>query len=160
MKAVYPGSFDPITYGHLDIISRASEVFDELIIVIMENDEKKGTFTYEEREKMVREAVKEYPNVSVCIGTGLTVEFARKVGAKVLVRGIRAVTDYEYELQLATANMMLAYEIHTIFFVAKPQYSFLSSSTAKTIASNHGDISAFVPPNVEKELIRKFEQEK
>ncbi len=156
MKAIYPGSFDPITYGHLDIIERASAVFDELVIVIMSNDEKVGTFSLEERLNMVKEAIKGYKNVSVCIGDGLTVEFAQKIGASVLVRGIRAVTDYEYEMQLATANMTLAENVHTVFLVAKPQYSFLSSSTAKTIAKNHGDISAFVPKNVEVEMLKKY----
>ncbi|MBR6958217.1 MAG: pantetheine-phosphate adenylyltransferase, partial [Erysipelotrichaceae bacterium] len=131
MKAIYPGSFDPITYGHVDIISRARQIFDELVIVIMVNDEKSGSFTMDERLEMVRECIKDYDNVSVVVGNGLTVDFARRIGAKVLVRGIRAVSDYEYELQLATANMTLAEDIHTIFILAKPEYSFLSSSTAK-----------------------------
>lgn len=156
MKAIYPGSFDPITYGHLDIIDRASKVFEELVIVIMINDEKSGTFSIEERKIMVEEAVKHHKNVSVCVGEGLTVDFARKLAATVLVRGIRAVTDYEYEMQLATTNMTLNPNVHTVFFVAQPRYSFLSSSTAKTIAKNHGDISAFVPENVEKELKKKY----
>ncbi|MBR2792147.1 MAG: pantetheine-phosphate adenylyltransferase, partial [Erysipelotrichaceae bacterium] len=125
MKAIYPGSFDPITYGHVDIISRARQIFDELVIAIMVNDEKSGSFTMDERLEMVRECIRDYDNVSEVIGNGLTVDFARKIGATVLVRGIRAVSDYEYELQLATANMTLAEDIHTIFILAKPEYSFL-----------------------------------
>ena len=156
MKAIYPGSFDPITYGHIDIISRACQVFDELVIVIMVNDEKSGSFTMEERLQMVKECIRRYKNVSVVVGDGLTVDFARKIGATVLVRGIRAVSDYEYELQLATANMTLAEDIHTVFMLAKPEYSFLSSSTAKVIAKNHGDLSAFVPENVAEKLREKY----
>ena len=152
MKAIYPGSFDPITYGHLDIIERASAIFDEVVVLLMTNDEKQGTFTMQERCDMISECIGEFKNVSVMIGSGLTVRVAEEIGATIMVRGIRAVTDYEYELQLATANMLLAPDVHTVFLVAKPQYSFLSSSTAKTIAKNNGDISAFVPPNVERRM--------
>ena len=121
-RAIYPVSFDPITYGHLDIIRRASEVFDEVIVLIMNNDEKKGTFDMQERLDMVENVIGDFDNVSVKIGDGLTVEMARKLGANILIRGIRAVTDYEYEMQLATANMILADEVHTVFLVAKPEY--------------------------------------
>lgn len=155
-RAIYPGSFDPITYGHLDIIRRASEVFDEVIVLIMNNDEKKGTFDMQERLDMVENVIGDFDNVSVKIGDGLTVEMARKLGANILIRGIRAVTDYEYEMQLATANMILADEVHTVFLVAKPEYSFLSSSTAKSIAKCHGDIRAFVPEYVEEKLKEKY----
>lgn len=156
MKAIYPGSFDPITYGHIDIIERASKIFDELVIVIMHNDEKSGFFTMDERIDMVRQCIKNYGNVTVEIGYGLTVDYAKKIGANVLVRGIRAVSDYEYEMQLATANMTLAEDVHTIFLLSKPEYSFLSSSTAKTIAKNHGDLKAFVPEYVAKKLMEKI----
>jgi pantetheine-phosphate adenylyltransferase len=158
MKAIYPGSFDPITYGHVDIIERASEVFDELVIVIMQNDDKHSLFTEEERAEMCRKSTAHIKNVSVMIGNGLTVDFAKKIGATILVRGIRAVTDYEYEMQLATANMALNSEIHTVFLVAQPQFSFLSSSTAKTIAKNKGDLRFFVPDCVAEELVKKYEK--
>ena len=158
MKAIYPGSFDPITYGHVDIIERASEVFDELVIVIMQNDDKNALFTEEERAEMCRKSTAHIKNVSVMIGSGLTVNFAKKIGATILVRGIRAVTDYEYEMQLATANMALDSDIHTVFLVAQPQFSFLSSSTAKTIAKNKGDLRFFVPDCVAEELVKKYEK--
>ena len=155
-KAVYPGSFDPITLGHVDIINRAAEVFDEVIVLLMVNDEKSGTFTMTERMDMVQHAIENIPNASVMIGEGLTVDFAKKIGANILIRGIRAVTDYEYEMQMATANMILADDVHTVFLVAKPEYSFLSSSIAKSIAINKGDLSAFVPEYVEKKMMEKF----
>ena len=155
-RAVYPGSFDPITYGHLDIIQRASEVFDEVIVLIMNNDEKKGTFDIPERLDMVKNVIGQFDNVTVEAGEGLTVDMARKLGANILIRGIRAVTDYEYEMQLATANMVLAEDVHTVFLVAKPEFSFLSSSTAKSIAKCHGDISAFVPDYVREKLEEKY----
>ena len=157
-KAVYPGSFDPITLGHVDIINRAAEVFDEVIVLLMVNDEKSGTFTMTERMDMVQHAIENIPNASVMIGEGLTVDFAKKIGANILIRGIRAVTDYEYEMQMATANMILADDVHTVFLVAKPEYSFLSSSIAKSIAINKGDLSAFVPEYVEKKMMEKFKQ--
>ena len=142
-KAVYPGSFDPPTYGHLDIITRASSVFDELVIAIMKNPKKKSAFTEEERIEMLRKITRDLPNVSVV------------VGAQVLIRGIRAVMDYEYELQQATANMYLDDSIETVFFVARPRFSFLSSSVSKEIALNNGDLSKFIP----EAIIEEVEQE-
>ncbi|HPW52801.1 MAG TPA: pantetheine-phosphate adenylyltransferase [Erysipelotrichaceae bacterium] len=156
MIALYPGSFDPITYGHIDIILRAAKLCEKLIIVIMANEEKDGTFTYQERKKMIESCVSSLENVEVHIGTGLTIDYAEKVKADVLIRGIRAVTDYEYELQLATTNMALNGNIETLFLMTKPEYSFLSSSTAKIIAKNGGDLSYFVPDNVAEKLHAKF----
>ncbi len=146
--ACYPGSFDPITNGHLDIIRRASKMFDEVYVTIMVNPKKKVTFSQEERKEMIEKCVANLKNVKVVIGQGLTVDFARQLGAVSLIRGIRAVADYEYELQQATANMMLNDEIESIFFVARPEYSFLSSSVAKEIAINGGDISKFIPSEI------------
>ncbi|MGI6510698.1 MAG: pantetheine-phosphate adenylyltransferase [Erysipelotrichaceae bacterium] len=156
MIALYPGSFDPITYGHLDIILRAAKLCEKVIVVIMANDEKDGTFSYEERKQMIEQCTFTLENVEVHIGTGLTIDYAVKINADVLIRGVRAVTDYEYEMQLATTNMALNSEIETLFLMAKPEYSFLSSSTAKTIAKNGGDLSYFVPDNVADKLYKKF----
>ena len=144
-RACYPGSFDPPTYGHLDIITRASSVFDELIIAIMKNPNKRNAFTEQE-------ITRDLPNVKVVVGHGLTVEFAKSIGAQVLIRGIRAVMDYEYELQQATANMFLDETIETVFFVARPRYSFLSSSVSKEIALNNGDLSKFIPEAIIEEV--------
>ncbi len=156
MRALYPGSFDPVTYGHLDIIERAASLFDELIIVIMTNDEKHSTFTMEERKQLLQHCTGHLKNVRVEIGSGLTVDFAEKLDSQVLIRGVRAVSDYEYEMQLATANMTLKPKIETIFLLARPQYSFLSSSTAKTIAKNKGDLRNFVPDFVAEKLKEKY----
>lgn len=143
--AAYPGSFDPITKGHLDIIERASKIVDELVVVIMENPVKKYMFTEQERLAMIQQCVKQYPNVKVVIGSGLTVDFAQSIGAKVLIRGIRAVSDYEYELQQASANQTLNPSIETLFMVSRPEYSFLSSSIAKQIAMYDGNVDACIP---------------
>jgi len=156
MKAIYPGSFDPITYGHLDIIRRAAMMYDELVVVVLINDAKKPLFTVEERVEMLKETVGELPNVTVKASPGLTVNFARKEGASVIIRGIRAVMDYEYELQQSTINMMLADEIETVFLLSRPEYSFLSSSAAKTVASYKGDLKHFVPNNIAKRLEEKL----
>jgi pantetheine-phosphate adenylyltransferase len=156
MKAIYPGSFDPITYGHLDIIRRAAMMYDELVVVVLINDAKKPLFTVEERVEMLKETLGELPNVTVKASPGLTVNFARKEGASVIIRGIRAVMDYEYELQQSTINMMLADEIETVFLLARPEYSFLSSSAAKTVASYKGDLKHFVPNNIAKRLEEKL----
>ncbi len=155
-KAMYPGSFDPITNGHLDIIERASAVFDEVLVVIMQNPKKKNHFTVEERIEMIREVVKDLKNVKVDAGEGLTVNYAKKEGAKVLIRGIRAVTDYEYELQQASANMFLDPSIETLFFLARPEYSFLSSSSVVEMASNNGKITGLVPECLEKKITERL----
>ncbi|MGN1399802.1 MAG: pantetheine-phosphate adenylyltransferase [Erysipelotrichaceae bacterium] len=157
MIALYPGSFDPVTYGHLDIIERASVLFDQLIIVIMENSEKQPTFSSSKRKELLQKCVSHLPNVSVEIGSGLTIDFAKKHNCSVLIRGVRAVSDYEYEMQLATANMTLQPDIETIFLLARPQYSFLSSSTAKTIAKNGGDLAKFVPEIVAEQLRERYQ---
>lgn len=152
MKACYPGTFDPITKGHLDIIERAAKVFDELVVLIMDNPRKTCTFSLEERKALIEKSLS-LDNVKVEIGSGLTVDYASKIGASVIVRGIRAVSDYEYELQQATANLMLNENIETLFFIAKPKYSFLSSSVVKEIADNGGDISNLVPEEIAETII-------
>ena len=151
MKACYPGTFDPITIGHLDIIERAAKKFDELDVLIMKNPRKNSSFTEEERKELIEKSISSLhckDKIHVLIGNGLTVDFAKKINAGVIIRGIRAVSDYEYELQQATANQMLNEDIETLFFIARPKYSFLSSSVVKEIALNGGDIREFVPLEV------------
>lgn len=155
-RALYPGTFDPVTFGHLDIIKRSSTLVDELEVVIMINPEKIALFSVDERIEMLRIATKDIPNVTISAQTGLTVDYARKVGANVLIRGIRAVMDYEYELQQATANMVLAPEIETIFLLTRSKYSFLSSSVVKQIAINKGDLKPFVPEGIIPFITEKF----
>lgn len=155
-KAMYPGTFDPITVGHLDIIERASKLCDELIIAIMVNPRKTCTFKPEERKSLIERCIKDYQNVKVVIGDGLTVKLAKKEGCKVLIRGIRAVADYEYELAQATANLMLEGDIETLFMVSRPEYSFLSSSIAKEVAIFDGDISNFIPEAIKEEVLNRL----
>ncbi|MCF0110836.1 MAG: pantetheine-phosphate adenylyltransferase [Erysipelotrichaceae bacterium] len=155
-KAMYPGSFDPITYGHMDIIERSSKMFEEVFVAVMVNDEKNPLFTTEERVDMIRKTVGHLPNVKVVASPGLTVDFARSLDVNVLIRGIRAVMDYEYELQQSTINMMLAPDIETVFLLSKPDYSFLSSSAARTVAKYHGDLQRFVPEYVACKLEEKM----
>lgn len=156
IKAIYPGTFDPITIGHLDVINRAAKVYDKLIVAVMDNNNKSCTFSKEERIEMIKKCVKDYKNVEVVLGDGLTVDNAKKYNCKVIIRGIRAVTDYEYELGLATANMNLNSDIETVFMVAKPELSFLSSSIAKEIASFNGNIKAYIPKPIQKEVSKKL----
>lgn len=155
-KAVYPGTFDPMTRGHLNIIERASALYDEVIVLIMYNGKKKCTFTEVERKEMIEKETAHLKNVSVQIGQGLTVHTAASLGANVLIRGIRATSDYEYELQIATANMMLNANVETVFLMSRPEYSFVSSTTVKEIALFHGELSHFVTPYVEECLLKKF----
>lgn len=155
--AIYPGSFDPITKGHLDIIKRAAKVFDKVIVVVMKNPTKKYLFSEEERLDMIAHACADLSNVECDLGEGLSVRYAKKKDAIVMIRGIRAVQDYEYELQNATANMWLDEKIETCFFMAKPEYSFLSSSSVKEVASFGEDVERFVETYVAKQLKKKFQ---
>lgn len=156
MKACYPGTFDPLTNGHMDIIERAAEIADELIVAIMVNPDKKVLFSVLERIDMITESVSHLPNVSVVAAEGLTVDLCRRLGASVLVRGIRAVMDYEYELQQSTANMMLDDTIESIFLVATPELSFISSSVVKNLVLCGGDAEKFVPASVNRILKEKI----
>lgn len=156
VKAIYPGSFDPITEGHLDIIKRAAKNFDILYVAIMKNPNKKCTFSEDERLKLINKCVKNIKNVKVVIGDGLTIDYAKKLGCNVIVRGIRAVTDYESELALATSNMMLNNLIETVFLVSRPELSFLSSSIAKEIASFGGNIDKFIPKPIQSDVKKKL----
>lgn len=145
---IYPGSFDPVTFGHLDIIKRASELFDTLYVAIMQNAAKHNEFTVEERKSMLEQTLQGFDNVIVIVGHGLTINLAKELNARFLVRGIRAVMDYEYELQLATVNMTLNPDIETVFLLTRPENSFLSSSIVKSIAEHDGDLSHFVPAEI------------
>lgn len=146
--AIYPGSFDPITKGHLDVLKKAASLFDKVIIAVLQNDAKKGFLPTADRVALIQESVKEIENVEVDSFDGLTIEYAKKKGSTVLIRGLRAVSDFEYEMQLSQTNNALAPEITTVFLITKPKYNFISSSTVKEIAKMKGDISKFVPPCV------------
>jgi len=150
--AIYPGSFDPITNGHLDLIQRGSRMFDRLIISVLRNDKKRPLFTVEERTEMLREVLSIYPNVQIDSFNGLLVDHASAHSATVLLRGIRAISDYEYELQMALMNRRLRPEIETIFMMANEAYSFISSRLVKEVISLGGDIKGLVPPVVEQRL--------
>ncbi len=147
-KAIYPGSFDPITNGHLDILKRASKVFDHVTMLLAVNPNKKSEFTVEERLTMMKEATKDIANVDVDFTSGLTVEYARKVGAGHIIRGLRAVTDFEYEFQFAAANSFVDPNIDMVFFMAGSKTSFISSSTINELKKNGADITPLVPPSV------------
>ena len=156
MKAIYPGSFDPVTYGHLDIIERASKVVDELIIGVLVNSAKKPLFTREERVRLIEEATKDIPNVTVKTFEGLTVNFAKENDAKLIIRGLRAVTDFETEMQIAQTNHSIEPEIDTMFFTTSLEYAFLSSTIAKEVAGYGSDVSKLVPDVVAKAFNEKF----
>ena len=155
-RAIYPGSFDPVTYGHLDIIQRASKVVDELIIGILVNKTKKPLFSMEERFSFLQETTKEFPNVTVKTFEGLTIDFARQNGAKLIIRGLRAVTDFESEMQIAQTNHSIAPDIDTLFFTTCLEYAFLSSTIAKEVAYYGSDVSLLVPPVVAEAFRKKY----
>ncbi|MBX5464578.1 MAG: pantetheine-phosphate adenylyltransferase [Clostridia bacterium] len=155
-KALCPGSFDPLTYGHLDVIERAARVFEQVYVTIFQNDAKAPLFTVEERLEMCREAVAHLPNVTVDAYHGLLVEYARKQGVGIVVKGLRAVSDFEYEFQMAQMNRRLDAELETFFIIARPEHAYLSSSIVKTIARFGGSVSGLVPPHVESRLLGKF----
>ena len=152
VKALYPGTFDPPTNGHVDLIQRGSRIFDHLTVGILVNPVKNPLFTVEERAEMLREATRTLDNVSIATFDGLMVEFARQVGASAVLRGIRAISDYEHEFQMALMNRRLAPEIETVFLQPAGRYSFVSSRMVKEVVSFGGDVSGLVPPNVLKRL--------
>ena len=154
--AIYPGSFDPVTNGHLDIIRRAAKIADVLIVAVLNNPEKNPMFTVEERVEMLRETTEGIPNVRVGAFSGLTVDYAKKEGATFMVRGLRAVTDFDSELQLSLTNKALAPDVDTVFLATDLKYIYLSSSVVKEAAAFGGDISGFVPECVQKKVIDKL----
>ena len=153
---MYTGSFDPVTNGHLDIIERGAKIFDKLYIAVVHNVNKKCLFSLEERCELLRIACKDIPNVEVVICDKLAVQFAKEIHANTILRGLRALTDFEYELQMATTNHELDPNIETIFMMTNSHYSFLSSSAVKEIAAFNGDNSKFIPEVVQKALSEKF----
>ena len=154
--ALYPGSFDPITNGHLDLIERGSRFFDQLIVAILSNEEKQALFSVDERIQMLSEVVKDFSNVKVASFNGLLVDYASQVGATVILRGIRAVSDYEYELQMALMNRRLRPEIETVFLMAGEAHSFISSRLVKEVIRLGGNIAGLVPPSVEGRLRKRL----
>ncbi|AEO39582.1 pantetheine-phosphate adenylyltransferase [Listeria monocytogenes] len=154
--AVIPGTFDPITNGHLDIIERAAKIFDVLYVSVLNNSSKKPLFTIEERMEMIRQVTAHLPNVQVESASGLTVDYAATRGATAIVRGLRAVSDFEYEMQIASMNRTLNADIETFFVMTNTKYSFLSSSMVKEVAQYQGDISELVPEIVNEQVQAKF----
>ena len=156
MKVIYPGSFDPLTYGHLDIIERCANKYDHVIVSVLNNVSKKSTFTLDEKIELLIEATKDFKNVEIDSFSGLLTEYAKKKECSNVVRGLRALSDFEYEMQMAMINKKLYPEIETYFLVSSNEYSFLSSSTVKEVAFLGGDVSCFVPKIVEEALEKKI----
>ena len=157
-RVVCPGSFDPVTNGHLDIISRASRLYDEVVVAVLINKNKKSLFTVEERANMISEVTKEYGNVRVDTFYGLTVDYCKERDIPVIVRGLRAVSDYEYELQMAQMNHRIA-GVETLFMATNPEYAFLSSSLMKEVVKFGGDISGLVPDLVQDQLVERLRED-
>ena len=154
--SIYPGSFDPITNGHIDIIERAAKLSDKLIVAVLNNSNKKPLFSVNERLEMIKDAIKDIKNVEVDSFEGLTVDYCKKKNASIMIRGLRAVTDFEYELQLAHTNRELNNEVDTVFLLADMNYSYLSSSTVRQVSEYGGDVSKFVTAFVEEKLKEKY----
>ncbi len=155
-RAIYPGSFDPVTFGHQDIIERSSAIFDELIVGVLNNSAKNSLFSLNERVSMLRELTKDISNVKVDSFDGLLVDYMKKSGATIIVRGLRAVTDFEYELQIAQTNHVENPEVETVFLTTNLKYSYLSSSVVREFAAYGGDISKFVPAQFVNRIYDKF----
>ena len=156
--AIYPGTFDPVTYGHIDIIKRACEIFDSIVVTVAINTGKTPLFTTKERVDMLKESLKEFDNVSIDSFDGLVVDHAKNVGAASIIRGLRAVSDFEYEFQMALMNRKLAGNISTVFLMPHEKYTYLNSSIVRNLASFKSDVSDFVPPIVQKALEKKFKK--
>lgn len=156
MLAIYPGSFDPITYGHIDIIKRAARIYPNIIVAVLNNSQKKYLFSLEERVELVRAVVGDEPNIQVESFSGLLVDFAAEAEADIIVRGLRAVSDFEYEMQISLLNRQLLPKLETVFLVATGDYGYLSSSLVREVAMHGGRLHTFVPEPVERALKEKF----
>lgn len=159
-RAIYPGSFDPVTNGHIDVIKRAAKLFDELYVGVLINSAKNPLFSIEERVSMLREVLNDCPNVIIVSFDGLLVDYCKDHQISTIVRGLRAITDFDYELQIAQTNRVMAPEVDTIFLATSLSYSYLSSSIVKEIAFYDGDISQTVPPLIASYVKKKFEEKK
>lgn len=158
-KAIYPGSFDPVTYGHLDVIHRASTMFDELVVSVLNNKAKSPLFSAEERVKMLQEATKDIGNIKITSFSGLLIDYAKEIDVHIAIRGLRAITDFEYELQIAQTNRKLSDgELDTVFLTTSLEYAYLSSSSVKEIASFGGDVSQCVPPFVMEKIYNRYRE--
>ena len=157
-KVIYPGTFDPVTYGHIDVIKRAIELFDAVAVTVAINPGKAPLFSTEERVNMLKESLKDYPSVSVDSFDGLVVDHAKIVGASGIIRGLRAVSDFEYEFQMALMNRKLAKDISTVFLMPHEKFTYLNSTIIRNLASLKSDVGDFVPPNVAQALMKKFEK--
>jgi len=155
-KVIYPGTFDPVTYGHIDVIRRATELFESVVVTVAINPGKEPLFSTNERVEFLNESLKEFKNVSVDSFDGLVVDHAKSVGATGIIRGLRAVSDFEYEFQMALMNRKLAGDISTIFLMPHEKYTYLNSTIIRNLASLHSNVSEFVPPIVQEALINKF----
>lgn len=156
MKVLYPGSFDPITYGHIDIIERCAKEFDQVVVAVLRNTSKVGLFTTEERVHLLKEATMHLENVEIDSFSGLLIDYAKEKDIRIIVKGLRAVSDFEYEMQMALANRKLSPNLETLFMVSNTKYSFLSSSIVREVASLGGDVSSFVPEIVDIALKNKI----
>ncbi len=158
-KAIYPGSFDPVTFGHLDVIHRASTMFDELVVSVLNNKAKSPLFSAEERVKMLQEATKDISNIKITSFSGLLIDYAKEIDVHIAIRGLRAITDFEYELQIAQTNRKLSEgELDTVFLTTSLEYAYLSSSSVKEIASFGGDVSQCVPPFVMEKIYNRYRE--
>ncbi len=155
--AVYPGSFDPVTFGHLDILTRGLKLFDKVIIAIAYNIEKKGLFTFEERKELIQQSINGNSNIIIDSFDGLLIDYVKKVDARFVIRGLRAMSDFEYEFQMASINRTLNPDMDTLFMMTSKDYFFISSRTIKEVAEFHGSVSGFVPAPVEKRLKEIFD---
>ncbi len=159
MEVIYPGSFDPVTYGHLDIIERCAKKFDNVVVAVLNNNSKEGTFTIEERLELLRETTKKYPNVEVDSFSGLLTDYAKHRDCTTLIRGLRAISDFEYEMQMALVNRKMNDDLETLFMISRGEHVYLSSSIVREIAYYGGNVSCFVPKVVEEALIEKYRRE-
>lgn len=154
--ALYPGTFDPVTLGHIDIIKRAANLFENLMVAVADNPEKTALFSVEERMELLRASLRDVDRISITSFSNLTAKFAKSIGATAIIRGLRAISDFEFEFQMALMNRQIEPDVETVFLMPKAKYSYISSSLVKDIAKRGGDISSFVPPEVEEAIVKRF----